>query len=410
MTVYSYTGRSTRGDLVSGTMEGDTRESVAGRLRTNGVAPIDIAAAVGVNDFSFAALEKRLGLGKPSTADLVLFSRQLYTITKSGLPLLRGLRGLATSTHNTVLREVLEDILLSLQAGRDLAASFGRHPTVFPPLYISIVSVGESTGTLQESFLRLSEYLAQDQDMRERVKGATRYPIIVVLVIAIAVGFITTFVIPRFAPIFRVLGDDIPLPTRIIIGLSEFVQHRWYLLIGIAASAFLLTRRYVGTVSGRYQWDSLKLRLPVFGKLTLEATLARISRSLSISLKAGMPMIQTLNVIAESAGNVYMADRVRRLREQVERGEPLSSAATTVGMFPPLVLQMMAVGEETGELSELLDEVAGFYEREVDYSLKNLSAAIEPILIGIVGGMVLVLALGIFLPLWEMISKVSGGQ
>ncbi len=169
-----------------------------------------------------------------------------------------------------------------------------------------------------------------------------------------------------------------------------------------------LLRHYIGTPEGRYRWDRLKLRLPVFGKLTLQAILSRISRSLSISLQAGMPMIQTLHVIAQSAGNLYMAERVHRLRELVERGDSLSRAATTVGMFPPLVLQMMAVGEETGELSELLDEVSGFYDREVSHALKNLSAAIEPVLIVIVGGMVLVLALGIFLPLWEMISKVGG--
>jgi MSHA biogenesis protein MshG len=168
--------------------------------------------------------------------------------------------------------------------------------------------------------------------------------------------------------------------------------------------------RYVNTESGRFAWHRLKLALPVVGKLAHEAILARISRSLSIALTAGMPMIQTLNIIAKSAGNDFMAERVVRLRDAIERGEPLSRAAASVGMFPPLVLQMMSVGEETGDLSELLDEVAGFYEREVDYALKNLSAAIEPLLVIFVGGLVLILALGVFLPMWEMISKASGVQ
>ncbi len=408
MTVFSYRGRSLGGQLITGRMEGDSQANVAARLASTGVTPIHIATADHVAGLSMSSLERKLGLGKPRTADLVLLSRQLYTITKSGIPLLRGLKGLVASTHNTLLREVLEDILLNLEAGRDLASSFARHPQIFPTLYVSIVRVGEATGTLQDSFLRLTEYLGQDQDVQDRVKGATRYPLIVLFMIAVAVGFLTTFVIPKFAPVFRVLGDDIPLPTRIIIGFSAFVQHSWYLILAGVAIVVALTRHYIGTPDGRYQWDQLKLRLPVFGKLTLEAILSRISRSLSISLKAGMPMIQTLHVIAQSAGNVFMAERVHRLRELVERGDSLSRAATTVGMFPPLVLQMMAVGEETGELSELLDEVSAFYEREVNYALKNLSSAIEPILIVIVGGMVLVLALGIFLPLWEMISKVSG--
>ena len=408
MTVFSYKGRSLGGQLITGRMEGDSQQYVASRLVSTGVTPIQIAAADTVTNLSLAALEKKLGLGRPKTADLVLLSRQLYTITKSGIPLLRGLKGLISSTHNSALREVLEDILLNLEAGRDLASSFGRHPQVFPNLYISIVRVGEATGTLQESFLRLTEYLGQDQDIQDRVRSATRYPLIVLFMIAVAIGFLTTFVIPRFAPIFQVLGNDIPLPTRIIIGFSAFVQHGWYLILGAGAAMTALLRHYIGTPEGRYRWDRLKLRLPVFGKLTLQAILSRISRSLSISLQAGMPMIQTLHVIAQSAGNLYMAERVHRLRELVERGDSLSRAATTVGMFPPLVLQMMAVGEETGELSELLDEVSGFYDREVSHALKNLSAAIEPVLIVIVGGMVLVLALGIFLPLWEMISKVGG--
>jgi MSHA biogenesis protein MshG len=194
------------------------------------------------------------------------------------------------------------------------------------------------------------------------------------------------------------------------MGVSEFAQYNWGLILGGIVAALFVTRHYISTPTGRYNWDKLKLSLPVVGKLAHEAILARISRSLSISLTAGMPLLQTLHIIAKSAGNECMAERVTRLRDAVERGEPLSRAAHSVGMFPPLVLQMMAVGEETGDLSELLDEVAGFYEREVDYALKNLSAAIEPLLIVFVGGMVLVLALGVFLPMWEMIAKVGGAH
>ena len=408
MAMFAYKGRSVRGELVTGQMDGETADRVAARLFNGGITPIEIAEAGKKDGASLDQFARQLGLGKPKTEDLVLFSRQMYTVTKSGIPLLRGLRALAASTHNTVLREALEDVLASLEAGRDLATSFARHPRIFPPLYISIVRVGEATGTLEAAFLRLADYLKQEQETQDRVKAAMRYPIIVMIVIAIALGIITTFVIPKFAPLFKALGDNIPLPTRIIIGASDIARGYWQIVLGAIAGCVLAARHYVGTDAGLYKWHRFKLRIPVLGKLAHEAILARISRSLAISLTAGMPMLQTLHIIARSAGNEFMAERVLRLRDAVERGEPLSRAAASVGMFPPLVLQMMSVGEETGEVADLLDEVADFYEREVDYALKNLSAAIEPILIVFVGGMVLTLALGIFLPLWEMIGHAQG--
>ncbi len=408
MPLYTYKGRSARGELVTGRLDGDTADNVASRLMSGGITPVEITLLGGTGDIDLAKFSKLLGTGKPKTADLVLFSRQMFTVTKAGIPLLKGLRSLAMSTHNLVLREALEDILGSLESGRDLATSFARHPTIFPPLYISIVRVGEATGTLEGSFKRMAEYLQQDDETRQRVKSAMRYPIIVMIVLAIAVGILTTFVIPKFAPLFKALGDNIPLPTRIIMGVSDFTINYWYVVILGMVAMTLAIRKYLATTHGRLQWDEWRLKLPILGRLTHEAILARVSRSLAISLAAGMPMIQTLNVIAKSAGNEFMAERINRLRIAVERGDPLSHAATSVEMFPPLVLQMMSVGEETGELSELLDEVADFYEREVDYALKNLSAAIEPILIVCVGGMVCILALGIFLPMWEMIGKVGG--
>jgi MSHA biogenesis protein MshG len=410
MPIFAYKGRSLRGEAVSGQLEGETAEAVATRLFNSGVTPIEITAAKDKEQANVGELWRRLGGGKPKTSDLIMFSRQMYTITKSGIPLLRGLRGLTESTHNVILRNSLEDIIGSLESGRDLATSFARHPDVFSTLYVSIIRVGESTGTLDSAFLRLCEYLSVDQDVQDRVKSALRYPMIVMGVIAIAIGVITVFVIPNFAPLFRVLGNDIPMPTRIIMGVSEFMQKYWYVVIGAIAATVVGARKYTSTELGRYKWHKLKLDLPIVGALTHQAILSRVSRLLAISLKAGMPMIQTLNVIARSSGNDYMSERVLRLRDAVERGDPISRAAATVGMFPPLVLQMMAVGEETGDLAELLDEVADYYQREVEYTLKNLSAMIEPVLVVAVGGAVLILALGVFLPMWNMIAKVGGAH
>jgi len=399
-------GRPGRGDLITGRLGAETVDAVASRLLNLGITPLEIAPAT-VDGASLNELLQRLGAGRPSTAGLVLFSRQMYSITKAGLPLLRGLRGLAQSTHNALLRDALHDVPHSLESGRDFATSLARHPSIFSPVFISMVRVGESTGTLDNSFLRLTEYLGQDQEVQERVKSAIRYPMIVVGVIGIAIAVITVFAIPNFAPLFKTLGNDIPMPTRIIMGTSDFVlTHGVALGAGTILGIFGL-RRYIATEPGRYRWDRFKLNVPVLGELLNLSVLSRVTRSLAISLEAGLPMIQALTLLSRSASNEFLAERLIRLRDAVERGDELSRAATAAGNFPPLVLQMMIVGEETGELTRLLEDVSGFYQREVDYRLRNLTAVLEPLLIVGVGGMVLILALGVFLPMWNMIGKVG---
>ena len=410
MASFVYKGRSSDGKLVHGTAPGDSVEQVAQRLMGTGVIPLEITEQGAVaSSLDFEKLGRKLGLGRVTTSDLVMFSRQMYTITRAGIPLLRGLRGLIGSTHNAELRETLEDVLASLEGGRDLASSFARHPKIFPKIYVSIVSVGEATGTLDKSFQRLTEYLTQEKDMNDRVKGAMRYPTIVVITIVLAAMFLSTFVIPKFAPVFAQLKGDMPLPTRILLGSSTMFRDYWMHAIGAVALVVFAVSAWLRTPDGRMKWDTFKLRMPVMGKLVYEATLSRINRSMAISLSAGLPMTQTLAVIARSSGNVFMSERIQMLATNVERGESLHRAASASGLFSPLVLQMIAIGEETGALPELLDEAAGYYEREVDHALKNLSQSIEPILIVCVGGMVLVLALGIFMPLWEVIGKAGQG-
>jgi MSHA biogenesis protein MshG len=406
MSNFSYRGRSARGDLITGKLEAESVDAVATRLLNLGITPLQIGAYA-QNESGFQELMQRLGAGRPNDGDMLLFARQMYAITKSGLPLLRGLRGLAQSTQNRLLRDALLDVLQSLESGRDFATSLARHPTLFTPVFLSMVRVGEATGTLDNAFLRLGEYMSQDQDVQDRVKAAIRYPIIVIIMIGLAVGVITVFVIPNFAPLFKILGNDIPWPTRVIMGSSDLViHHGWALAISMLLT-FIGSRRYLKTEAGRYRWDGYKLKVPVLGELLRQSILSRVTRSLSISLQAGLPMIQALTLLARSAGNEWLAERLIRLRDAVERGDSLSRAATTSGIFPPLVLQMMLVGEETGELTQLLEEIGGFYQREVDHRLKNLTAMLEPFLIILVGGMVLILALGVFLPMWNMIAKVG---
>ena len=395
MPIYSYSGRSMRGQVIEGRLDGDTADQIATRLLGAGITPIEIGLA-SERESSLKQIWRGLGGGKPRTEDLMMFTRQLYTITKAGVPLLRGLKGLTSSTHNEILRDTLADMVTSLESGRDLGASFARHPGIFPPLFVNMVRVGEATGTLDTALLRLCDYLATEQDVHDRVKSALRYPLIVLCAVFAAIGIISVKVIPAFAPVFRVLGDNIPMPTRIIMGASSITQHYWGAMLLGAGAIYWVARSYVRTDAGGYAWDRAKLRLPVVGKLIHESVLARVTRSLAICLAAGIPALQALTTIARTTGNLYLTEGILRLRDTVERGDSISRAAATVGLFPPLVLQMIAVGEETGH-----------YRRDVDYQLKNLSALLEPVLIVAVGGVVLVLALGVFLPMWDMFAKVG---
>ena len=336
-----------------------------------------------------------------------MFCRQMHVITRTGLPLLQGLTGLTESTHNAVLRAALLEVIAGLEAGRGLAQSLQQHPKIFPRLFVSIIKMGETTGTLDLAFLRMFEYLAMEQEIKDRVKAATRYPLTVIAAIAVAIGVITVFVIPNFAPLFEKLGDDLPMTTKIIIAVSDFAVNHWLLALFLGGVTAAGISTYVKTEVGRFQWDRLKLQLPVVGNIVRNAALSRITRSLTISLQAGLPMNETLNTVATSIGNEYLSAKMSQLSAGIERGESLWTTAHATRLFTPLVLQMISLGEETGALPELLNEVADHYKREVDYDLENLSAALEPILMIAVGGIVLVLALGIFLPMWDMVGAVG---
>jgi MSHA biogenesis protein MshG len=404
--LFRYNGRTARGEAVNGSLEADTAEALATHLFARGITPTEIKP-VAKSQESVTDVWRRLGFGQPQLTDLILFSRQMFSITKAGLPLLRGIRSIAESTPNPVLREVLGSVIDSLQAGRELSFALGRFPEVFSKFYVSVIRVGESSGTLETAFLRMYQFLTMEKRIRDKVKAALRYPITVLGAIGIAIGIITMWVLPKFAPIFAAL-PQLPWPTRVLMGTSTFASEHWYLVIALVAGLAGAFKLVLRDPVGRYRWDKLKLRLPIVGSIARRASLAQICRSFGLTLEAGVPIIQGLNMIARASGNEYMTERVFALRDGVERGEGLYRTAQTADLFTPLALQMIAIGEETGALSEMLGEVADFYEREVDHDLENLSAALEPILIVSVGGMVLILALGVFLPLWDMAANVGG--
>jgi len=407
MPAFRYNGRSSRGDAVSGVLEAESPETLANHLFERGITPIDIQAA-GVSKDILQDFWRRLGGGRPSLNDLILFSRQMFSITKAGIPLLRGIGSLANSTPNLILRDALHRVVENLQAGRDLATSFARHPDVFSKFYVSVIRVGESTGTLPVAFERMFQYLGMEKRIRDKLSAAMRYPITVVIAIAVALVVITMFVLPKFAPIFESLGDNLPWATRVLLGVSGFFASYWYVIAAAVLMFFVGFRLYLRNDDGRYHFDKFKLRIPVVGAIAMKGGMARICRSFALTLDSGVPVVQGLNMIARASGNEYLREGVLALRNGVERGESLSRSAQTLDLFTPLSLQMLQIGEETGELGELLTEVADFYEREVDYDLEHISQALEPFLILAVGGMVLILALGVFLPLWDMAASGGG--
>lgn len=408
MPLYAYKGRNARGELMQGVLEAADSGAVADQLFNTGVTPIDIsvtkrAATEGANgDAWWVKLTEK----KVTAMDVQLFSRQLYTLLKAGVPIMRGLAGLQESAVSKAFGRVIKDMRESLDSGRELSAAMRRHPTVFTPFYLSMVRVGEMTGRLEEVFLRLFDHMEFDRDMRERVKTAMRYPTFVVVAMVAAMVIVNIFVIPAFVKVFESFHAELPLMTRILIGSSNFTVHYWPLLVAMAVAAVLGFRAWIATAQGRYRWDKFKLKVPVAGKIILKGTMARFARSFALSARSGVPIVQGLTVVAQTVDNAYLSARVEQMRDGVERGDSILRTAAAAGVFTPVVLQMIAVGEETGALDDLMDEIAQMYEREVDYELKTLSAQIEPILITFLGALVLVLALGIFLPIWDL-GKVA---
>ncbi|OOZ39607.1 MSHA biogenesis protein MshG [Solemya pervernicosa gill symbiont] len=401
MTTFFYKARNKRGEAVEGKLEAASSELVASQLLNSDIIPISIDEVAEKQDV-LADLKRKLGIGRPELDDLILFCRQMYTLAKAGVPIIRAITGLAETSRNAQLVESLHRMKSDLESGRELSTAMATYPEIFSTLMVNMVKVGENTGQLDEAFVKLSQYLEMEKDTRDRVKAAMRYPTFVIIFIAIAIGIVNIFVIPAFAGVFEKFDMDLPWQTSLLINTSNFTVAYWPYILSLLIVTIIAVRSYLKTEQGRYRWDRRKLRLPLVGGLLMRATLARFTRSFAMTTRAGVPLVQALTIVARAVDNSFVSERINSMRNGIERGDSLLRTATATSLFTPLVLQMIAVGEETGAVDDLLDEVGGFYEREVDYDLKSLSSAIEPILIVAVGILVLILALGIFLPMWDL--------
>lgn len=404
---FQFEARDLQGQRSEGELEAPTMEMAADQLVRRQLIPIRITTKPVKREFSWNTelLPKKISL-----MELIIFSRQMYSLMKAGIPIIRAIRGLAESTGSAALKLVLLDLAKQLESGRNLSTAMAVYPKVFSKLVVSIVHVGENTGRLDDAFDQLSYYFEQELETRKQIQQATRYPIIVLIVLAVAMVIMNMLVIPQFAGMFARYNAELPWSTKILLATSSFFQQYWHLLVfGLIAAGFAL-RRFLQTTQGQLWWSERKLKLPIVGDIINRATLGRYARSFSLMLRSGVPLTTALSLVADAVDNEFMGEKIREMRRNIERGESLVRVSSHANLFTPLVMQMLAVGEETGKMDDMLREVAIFYEREVEFDLKNLTAKIEPLLISVVAVMVLILALGIFTPMWDLLSAYKNNK
>lgn len=404
MAKFKYKAKSSGGDYVTGVVEAGSLNEAMADLYQQNLIPIDLKQTADREGFKIKwPFGKRLGL-----PELVMFCRQMYSLTKAGVPIIKAIAGLAESTDQECLRDSLRKLSKDLAGGKSLTLSMQEQSDIYSSLFISMVNVGENTGRLEDVFKQLADYYSMEYETRKRISAAMRYPTLVILFIAAAMAVLNIFVIPVFSQMFAKFGVDLPLTTRILIGTSNFFVQYWPIMAGVAVALPILIRWSLNKKSVRLAWDRVKLRLPVMGSIIDRSLLGRFSRSFSLMLQSGVPLNLALSLVAEAIDNKFLEERILDMRRQIEQGNSLSTVTTQSKMFTPLVLQMFAVGDETGRVDELLQEAADYYEREVDYDLKSLTAKIEPILLIFVAVIVAILALGIFTPMWDMYGAMQG--
>lgn len=405
-TTYAYKVRDKAGKLVEGSLEADNENLVAGKLRAMGYTPVSIDAkrqAASINaELRIPGLTDRVKL-----KDVAVMSRQFATMVNSGLSLIRTLAILSEQTESKKLAETIAEVRLDVERGSSLSVALGKHPKVFNRLYVSMVRSGEIGGTLDAVLLRLAETIEKQVELRRKIKSAMTYPIVVAGVCMLLATAMLLFIVPQFKSIYKSLGGKLPTPTRILISVSNVVKGYFPILIVIAIAAFFVLRWWINTSQGRPVWDRFKLRLPVFGPLVRKVALARFSRTLAALTRSGVPILESLDIVAETAGNEVVADAVRDTQRAVKGGDSLARPLEQHEIFPPMTVQMMSVGEETGALDDMLDKVADFYDQEVEATVDALTSLIEPILILFLGIVVGGMIISLYLPMFNIIKLIK---
>jgi type IV pilus assembly protein PilC len=399
---YEYKVRDRAGNLVSGQLIGDSEGLVMTKLREMGMTPIEVKKAN-------AGLKMEINLrpGRVKLKDLAVFSRQYATMVNSGLPILRALSILSDQTQNKELQKVLVQVRLDVEQGASLSGAMERHPKAFSDLYVAMVKAGETGGVLDNVLLRLADNIEKEVELRRKVKSAMTYPVVVVLLVMLILSAMLLFVVPQFKSIYAQLGGDLPLPTRILLSVSNAVRTYWYVFALFMFGMIFAFRRYKRTDRGRAQMDAVKLRIPVFGGLFHKTALSRFSSTLGMLLRSGVPILQALDIVADTVDNRVISRAVGDVQEAVRGGESMAKPLSRHKVFPPMVVQMLAVGEETGGVDTMLDKVAEFYNSEVSASVDALTSLIEPLMIAIIGGAVGAAVIALYMPMFDIIKLIQ---
>jgi len=407
---FKYKVRDNHGRPAAGIIESDSKEAVAGHLKKMGYTPTLIEEAMPRLGNAGSFFEKFFR-GKVRLEELIIFTRQLMTLQKAGVPILSSLDSIREQVINKYFKKIIEDIIRNVESGKSLSDSFAQYPDVFSEIYVNMVRSGEAAGVLDDILNRLGNLLEHELEIRMKIKQATRYPLLVLATIAMAFPITIVFIIPKFADLFNAFDTPLPAPTRILIWLNFILTHYWALVILVPVPAVILFRKIVAKENIRPYWDRFKLKIPVFGDLFLKIAMARFTKMCSIMAASGIPILNALEIVKGGVGNKIISDSVDNIIAGITEGESMALSMKASGLYPGIVTQMVKVGEDTGKLDQLLMNVGEYYDTQIDYIVKNLAVLVEPILIVVLGIMVLFLALGIFLPMWNLASlymKIGG--
>lgn len=407
MPAYEYRARDRAGTATRGVLEAEGATEAAQQLARLGFFPISIRLQTPGARPGFSLARLNDSLSRVSAQDFILYNRQMATLIAAGLPFLRSLGTIRDQTKSPRLRRILEDVYTEIEAGSSFSAACARHPEQFSELYLSMIRAGEEGGLLEKVLDRLATLAEQESLQRARISAALRYPIFVLVALIGAFFILMQFVVPKFVQLYANFQGELPVPTRMMIFANQLFQRYWVHGAVLTAVAIIGVHYALRTPAGRRLWDTWKIRLPIFGPLFLKSSLSRFSSVFSALLRSGIPLLKTLEIAAATTGNVKIRDVILGIRESVQEGQSIAGPMRQQTVFTPMVVQMVAIGEETGRLDDMLDKVSDYYETEVEFVIRNLTTAIEPLLIVVIGGAVLFLALAIFLPWWNAVSFIK---
>ncbi len=401
MQTFLYEGRNRMGERMRGRIESANAQAVARWLVGSDISPTKIwqLPAPAPQPEWFLRLT---GENKVPVLELQLLTRQLANMVRAGMPLLTAIEGIQRTTAHKALAKALLAVRNDLDRGSDLSTSLSRHPHIFNDFYVNMVRVGETSGRLEESFRALYKQIEFDRNLQKKVKSAVRYPTFVLSALAVGLAVLMLFVIPVFANTYKSLKADLPLITQVLIGISNFTRDYWWVIAGVIALGVLMFKRWTAAPQGLYTWDRIKTRLPVIGVIISKASIARFCRNFALANRSGVPLVQALELASRVVGNAFYEHRILQMRKGVERGESFTRVATTTGIFTPQELQLISVGDATGDTPEMMEQIAQIHSEDVDYEVERLSETVEPILLAVMGVMVGVLLLGVFTPLWDL--------